>query len=316
MWEEFERSANEMFRFVNGRKVVLWGYERSGWFIEHLFRRHNKQIEYIIDDSFSMSFKLHVFRSFILEGMDKDCVAVLLTFADDGKARSFLEKLGYREGVHFMFVRDIFYRGNVQRKLSYYDWLEYKFDVDIIGMKAIDEIIRPNEDGKCYAAGIDYPLIEVLDNFSFSIGGKADDALFDFGCGKGNIFPLCIKAGINRFGGVEYDPELYSIACENCYKLGCSTSGLIKGDAAFVREELDDYNYFFIQNSFVGETFDRVMRNLQESYDRKRRKITLIYAGAYCHERVLQNTNLKMSKTVDTDYYIRYVNIYTMPNAI
>lgn len=311
MWEEFERSVNELFRFVNGKKIVLWGYERSGWFIEHLFKQHNKQIEYIVDDSANMSFKLHIFRSFILESMDKDCVAVLLTFADDGKAKSFLESLGYCEGRNFIFVRDIFYHGSTERKLSYYDWLEYKYDVDIIGTKMIDEIIRPNDDGRCYAAGIDYPLLDILDNFNFEI----NDAMFDFGCGKGNILLLCIKAGIHKIGGVEYDPQLYSIICDNFYKLGCDASGLIRGDAALVSEELDGYNYFFIQNSFIGKTFDKVMQNIQESYERKRRKIILIYAGTYCHERVLQNSNFKLSKMIDTDYYVRYVNIYIMPDT-
>ena len=44
IWTEFENTVVRMFRFVNGKQVVLWGYERSGWFIEHLFKRNNKQI--------------------------------------------------------------------------------------------------------------------------------------------------------------------------------------------------------------------------------------------------------------------------------
>lgn len=194
MWDDFENSVNEMFQFVNGKKVVLWGYERSGWFIEHLFKRYNKQIEYIIDDSFNISFKLQIFRSFILENIDKETVSVLLTFADDGKVRAFLENLGYIEGVNFIFLRDIFYRGGSDRKLSYYDWMEYKYGVDIIGAKQSE---RPNDDCQIYAAGIDYPLIDVLDNFSFG----AKDAIFDFGCGKGNILLLFGKMGISMWGG-------------------------------------------------------------------------------------------------------------------
>lgn len=312
MWEEFDSSVNEMFRFVNGKKVVLWGYEKSGWFIEHLFKRYNKQIEYIVDDSGSMSFKLHIFRSFILESMDKNCVAVLLTFADDGKARSFLEKMGYREGINFMFVRNIFYHGSTERKLSYYDWLEYKYDLDIINMKTINEIVKPSNDSRCYAAGLDYPLIEVLDNFAFD----TDDAIFDFGCGKGNILPLCIKAGINKFGGVEYDPELYRVACNNFQKVGYSISGLINGDASLINKELDSYNIFFIANSFVGITFDKVIQNIQESYDRIKRKIFLIYGGTYCHENVLKNSNFLLAKVIDTDYWVRKVNIYIMPEDV
>lgn len=94
IWTEFENTVDRMFRFVNGKQVVLWGYERSGWFIEHLFKRNNKQIECIIDDSCTISFKLHLSRSFILREMDKETVAVLLTFEEDKKVKSFLEGLG------------------------------------------------------------------------------------------------------------------------------------------------------------------------------------------------------------------------------
>lgn len=311
MWEEFDIAVNKMFRFANGKKVVLWGYERSGWFIEHLFRRSKKQIEYIVDDSYSMSYKLHISRSFTIESMDRDTTAVLLTFADDGKARDFLESIGYREGINFVFLRNIFYNDSMTRKLSYFDWLEYRYGADIIDAKGIGKIASPNADCRHYAAGIDYPLIDVLDNFSFS----TEDAVFDYGCGKGNVLPLFKKMGVNRLGGVEYDSELYQTACDNFHKFGCNADGLLKGDAALIKEDLDDYNYFFIQNSFVGKTFDKVIQNIQESYERKRRKIILIYAGTFCHDNVLSNSNFKLSKTIDTDYWVRNVNIY-MLNAL
>ncbi len=286
IWTEFENTVVRMFRFVNGKQVVLWGYERSGWFIEHLFKRNNKQIECIIDDSCTISFKLHLSRSFILREMDKETVAVLLTFEEDKKVKSFLEGLGYIEGKNFIFLRKLFYGDNTKRKLSYYDWLEYKYDVDIINAKGGNEIIKPNDDSRNYAAGMDYPLIDVLDNFEFN----ANDAFFDFGIGKGNIFPLFttrIEGGdICKFGGVEYDPELFQIACNNLKKFGFDINGLIKKDASLVTRELDDYNYFFIQNSFEGKTFDKVIQNIQESHDRKIREMVLIYAGTFCHVNV------------------------------
>ena len=50
MWSEFNDKVKELFKFANGKKVVIWGYQRSGWFVEHLFKRAHKQVEYIIDD--------------------------------------------------------------------------------------------------------------------------------------------------------------------------------------------------------------------------------------------------------------------------
>lgn len=40
---------------------------------------------------------------------------------------------------------------------------------------------------------------------------------------------------------------------------------LIEGDASLMKEKLGDYNYFFIQNSFVGKIFDAVIKNIQNA---------------------------------------------------
>ena len=53
--------------------------------------------------------------------MDKETVAVLLTFEEDKKVKSFLEGLGYIEGKNFIFLRKLFYGDNTKRNLSYYD---------------------------------------------------------------------------------------------------------------------------------------------------------------------------------------------------
>ena len=45
MWRKFDKCIQEMFRFTNGKQVVLWGYGEAGWFIEHIFRVYNKKID-------------------------------------------------------------------------------------------------------------------------------------------------------------------------------------------------------------------------------------------------------------------------------
>ena len=310
MWRDFDRAVEMMFQFVNGKKVVLWGYEKSGWFIEHLFKRANKQIDYIIDNSPVISPKLKIYRSFIIKDMNKDTHTILLTFADDGKARKFLEDVGFIEGKNFIFVRNVFYSNEMHRKLSYHDWLEYKYNVDIIKIKGLnDDIQKPRTDCLYYSAGIDYALMDALDKFVFN---SEQDAVFDFGCGKGGALLLFQKSGIMRLGGVEYDSEIFETLCDNFKKVGCNTKGLLNNDAVLIKKELDEYNYFFMYNPFQGKTFDIVIRNIQESYDRRPRKITFIYSGTYCHNSVIQNSTFKLSKEIYTDYSVRYINVYIM----
>lgn len=306
MWEEFNEREKALFRFCNGKKVCLWGYGYTGRFCEHLFIRANKKIEYIIDDA-ALDLKVDVERSFILKELDKDTHVILLAFPKEDKAVLFLEQLGYKENENFLFVRDWFY-GNTKenRKLSYYDWLEYKFGLDITVPRTLDEIETPSDDCFYYSPGIDYGLIDVLDCFAFD----GNDAVFDFGCGKGGGLLLFYSAGVKKVGGVEFDEGLYSIAVDNLSKMKIDSFGVLHNDAAEIVKELDEYNYFFMYNPFQGKTFKNVIKNLEESYKRKKRTIFIIYSGPYNHDIVIRNGIFKYSKVIKTDYAVKNVRIY------
>jgi len=312
MWAEFCRREKELFRLTNAKKVVLWGYGYSGFFIEHLFHRTNRAIEYIVDDSPSAHCKLKIDRSFIIRNLDSDTHVILLTFKRDDNVIAFLEECGYKEGTSFIFVRDIFYEEEMEalRKLSYYDWLEYWYRVDIQAMRSLQDLSVPNMDSLYYSSGIDYALMDVCDKFVFNVDV---DAVFDFGCGKGGALLLFMKAGIAMCGGVEYDRELYRIACNNYRKLGIKAE-LICANASDIKEEIDKYNYFYMYNPFQGQTFENVIKNMEESYKRRKREMTFIYNGPHCHEAVIKNNVFKLSKEIYTDSAVRYIHVYTVAN--
>lgn len=310
MWSEFDKRVKKLFRLVNGKRVVVWGYSHSGFFVEHIFKRVNREIEYIIDDSPMAHCKLRISRSFIIKNLDSDTHVILLTFKKDSKVITFLEDCGYVEGKSFIFLKALFYEEEPEtsRKISYYDWLEYWYKVDILKMKGLQELHIPSKDSLYYSAGIDYALMDVCDKFVFEEG----DAVFDFGCGKGGALLLFSKAGNMIYGGVEYDNELYRIACANYKKLNVENVELINGDASNITIELDKYNFFYTYNPFQGKTFENVIENLEESYRRKKRKITFIYNGPHCHDIVIKNEFFKLSKEIYTDSSVRYVNVYTI----
>lgn len=311
IWNEFNEVTKQIFKFVSGKKVILWGYGRSGWFIEHLFKKNHKQIEYIIDDGVSISPKLKIYRSFILKEMDKDTIAVLIAFPKQQEVLEQLSQYGLQEYTHFAFLGDLFYGEEykqIQKPLSYYDWLEYRYHMDILEVKDINHIDKANNDSLYYSCGVDYGLMDVLDNFYFD----RNDAVFDFGCGKGGALLLFYKAGIHKIGGVEYDKDLYETAKKNLNTIEISALHLINEDAALVKNELDKYNYFFMYNPFQGETFRQVIKNIESSYKRKHRRITLIYSGTYCSDYILEGKMFKLSKAIYTDYSVRYVCIYTI----
>lgn len=120
------------------------------------------------------------------------------------------------------------------------------------------------------------------------------------------------KSGVEKLGGVEYDKQLYDILLGNFKKMGIGTEHIINGDAALLENELDGYNYFFMYNPFQGETFCRVIGNLEKSWDRRKRRIIFIYSGPYCHKDVIEHGKFILSKQIYTDYSVRNVNVYTM----
>lgn len=311
IWTEFDQFVRKIFYFTNGKRVVLWGYGLSGFFIQHLFSRSNRKIEYIIDDG-SMNPKIPIMRSCEVNDITPDTCAVILSGEYDSEKEKFLAERGFKEKLHYIYARKYLYENmnnqNIWKNLSYYDYLENKFNVDIVEKKFVEKMENAKADALNYSPGMGYPLMDVLDNFIF----RTEDAVFDFGCGKGGALLLFQKNGVHKIAGVEYDKPLYDILRDNFNKLGISAENVINGDAALMRSELDEYNYFFMYNPFQGETFRQVIDNIEESRRRKKRRITFIYAGPYCHKDVVEHGIFKLSKQIYTDYSVRNVNVYTI----
>lgn len=309
IWKEFDEFISNMFYFTNGKRIVLWGYGLSGLFIQHLFTRANRKIEYIVDDS-SMNPKIPILRSCEIEDIIPEICVVIVSGERDEKKDVFLEERGFKEGIHYIYARKYLYcslnSGDLWKNISYYEFLENKFGVDIVERKFVDKMENPKKDALNYSPGMGYPLIDVLDNFVF----QPDDAVFDFGCGKGGALLLFQRSGVSKIAGVEYDKPLYNTLLDNFRKMGVSSENIINGDAAFIKYELDEYDYFFMYNPFEGETFRQVIDNIEESWKRNRRRITLIYSGPYCHQYVVAHGIFRLSKQIYTDYSVRNVNVY------
>lgn len=302
VWEKFNDKMLELYRHTNGKKVIIWGYGYVGAFIAHVFKRNNRCVDIIIDENPQIKAK----RRYILERLMKEECFIILTMIKDNAVEKYLDHLGFRENIDYIYLRKLFFPDDEKKRVSYYDYLEYYYGLDLTSVKIMEEqvAIRGN---KSYSTGPDYSLVDVLDNFVFD----AKDAVFDFGCGKGASLINFYYHGIRKMGGVEYDNELYSILKNNFRKLKIDYSKVIRGDARNITEELDEYNYFYMYNPFDGELFNVVIKNLENSYLRKKRRMTLIYSGACLHSKVVDGGIFLLTKIVDTDFWLRDVHIYT-----
>jgi SAM-dependent methyltransferase len=128
-------------------------------------------------------------------------------------------------------------------------------------------------------------LEKVLD--TLQIG--AEDAIVDFGAGKGGALITFAKYPFARITGIELKPELAEIARSNFRLLKLTNIGMVVGDAADF-SELDAYNYFYFYSPFPEEVMATVMRNIAASLAKAPRAATLIYCNPEFHETVIEQS--------------------------
>jgi len=179
----------------------------------------------------------------------------------------------------------------------------YYLEINVPGVDftkiEVDNVSSINANNHVYGLSVDYSLINILDNFVI----KENDAIFDFGCGKGGTFPIFIKCGFKKIGGVELDKEIYDTLISNMNLLEIDTVGFYNCDATTLFDIIDDYNYFYMYDPFEGEIFEKVIQNIEESYYRKKREIFIIYTCPTCAKYIEKRKFCHVSKKIMTRFY-------------
>lgn len=135
-----------------------------------------------------------------------------------------------------------------------------------------------------------------------------DDAIVDFGCGKGGILISLSKYPFSRITGVEIAPELVEIAQNNIRKLKIRNVDIVCTDAAEFRE-LYEYNYFYFFDPFPCSVMGGVINNIERSIDMYPRKATIIYLNPLCHD-LIESRNVFM-KTKELPHFEHKCFIYS-----
>ena len=111
-----------------------------------------------------------------------------------------------------------------------------------------------------------------------------DDVLLEAGCGKGRlVFVAARNYPFRRVIGLEFSPELLAIAQRNIdhnrRRLRCQDVQLVQADAC-TWPVPDDVTVVTLYNSFAGEVFERFVDRLLDSFERRPRRIRLLYLNA------------------------------------
>lgn len=146
-----------------------------------------------------------------------------------------------------------------------------------------------------------------------------NDAIVDFGCGKGGILISLSKYPFSKITGVEIASDLVEIAKNNIRKLNIKNVNVICSDAAEFKQ-LNEYNYFYFFDPFPCNVMEEVMSNIEKSISEHPRKVTIIYLNPLCHE-LIESGNI-FTRTKELPHFEHkcfvYVNVKTteqLPNV-
>lgn len=170
-------------------------------------------------------------------------------------------------------------------------WREfaYRLRVYLVGIDLTnasnDELNIPVERGHEYANSGGRHLETVLETLNIT----PEDAVIDFGSGKGGALITLSKFPFSKITGIELSPELVAVAKKNLKGLGSKNIDMIVGDATDFTD-LDEYNYFYFFNPFPSRIMSAVINNISASLTQKPRKAMIIYFNPEFHNAVVSDS--------------------------
>lgn len=296
-----EKLENILKNTDTQKKIFVWGYCGGGEVVCSLLKQKGVEKLGIIDSTYESN-DLEIEKPDCLQKVDPNDAIILLCMKNSEGIEDRLENQGFQKGLsYFSMVEQVY--GDCKHILGCRHWIEYRYGLDI-------SVTKFNRAAECmeYMPTPWQSLHRIMD----SINIKEKDALFDYGMGKGGVIvQLAVEGLFQNLAGVEKDEELYAIACDNFNKLGIENVKAICSDAQKVTDELDAFNYFFFYNPFSGSVFETVLLNIIHSYERKKRKIRMIYINTICHDMIMASGIFKLEKQIEVNHFIPLANIYT-----
>lgn len=244
--------------------ILLYGYESyTGRFVKWYAKYyHNIKIDYLVstDMTRGRAYDSEIFRPSVIDFNYKNVrqAVIWVTEPMTQKLRIALEDKGYVYGkTYFDFYEavygkdiygtndentDIFRKKKEGRRdIQFLEWLEWKYGCNFVTRIHHDFLEVAGEHGEGYGCTTQKEIFPILDHCHCI--PQADDAIFDYGCGKGGALVSFLDYGFQYVGGVEYEPKIYEVLKQNINLLGLeSRAELLYGDAGELKRQLDKYN--------------------------------------------------------------------------
>ena len=205
MFSEFRKIIDDVMIKCINKRIVLYGYGRTGQFLEwYAEYYHSIKIDYIVTEDWTsgnIPYNFPIFRESLFNFNFKDINDCIVWLAADDKDRSnsqLLEKHGFIEDKTYFNFRKLVYGENITnykknegifspktglRDVQFMEYIEYLYDCNFVAAVYSSDFINSLESAHSYCITTQKEIFPILDKLHHHPTEK--DAIFDFGCGKG-----------------------------------------------------------------------------------------------------------------------------------
>lgn len=330
--DEFREKLDNIMLQSMHSNILLYGYESyTGrfirWYAEYY---HSIKIDYLVstDMSRSRAYDEEIFRPSILSFNYKnaDKAIIWLTEPMTDEIAFVLEEKDYIKGKTYFDFYEAIYGSDVygaieenvdifrkkkegRRDIQFLEWLEWKYECNFVTRIKQECFEVAKEHGMAYGCTTQKEIFPILDHCHCI--PQENDAIFDYGCGKGGAIVSFLDYGFKKAGGIEYEPKIYDVLRENMAQLGLENEvELLYGDAGKLTVELDVYNWFYFFRPFDNYIFEKCIDAICNSYRRKKRKIRIICIAPFDYGSIERTNMFRLTNQFTIDIRQRVVDVY------
>ncbi len=332
LFDKFREILDDIMLQAMHKRVVLYGYGYTGrflrWYADYY---HSIKVDYVVsmDMARGQAYDLEIFRKSLFDFHYKDVKDAIIWLAEpvDEETSTIMKNKGYIRNKTYFDFYDAIYGNDLywqeqdvsidirkkgksgKRDIQFLEWLEWKYGCNFLTAIEGDDLAVAGKHGTAYRVTTQKEIFPILDRCHCI--PDTNDAIFDYGCGKGGAIVSFLDFGFNKVGGIEYEPSIYDTLKDNIKKLGLeSRCELLYGDAGELTDVIDKYNWFYFFYPFDNYIFEKCMTAICSSYKRKKRKMKLISLGPFNHECVEKSGVFRLTNQFTIETRQRVVEVF------
>ena len=217
----FRKALDDLMLHSMNHRVIIYGYDSyTGrflkWYAEYY---HNIHADYLISEDMTTGkgYDREVFRPSVLDFGYRDVRTADLWLAQP-LTKELQEKLlgwGFEKDKNLFDFFEAVYGDDLywqeeqtvdpftkkktgRRDIQFQEWLEWKYDCNFLTPISKDDFEVVDHHGARYSSSTQKELFPMLDHCHMHPG--VDDAIFDFGCGKGAAILSFLDYGFQKVG--------------------------------------------------------------------------------------------------------------------